>query len=93
MSPVLEPIQKHVPAWKKLGLKLKFAKEEPENAQLRQNGTVNGKKRKAPTEEEAVVQNAPVGRSTKKVKKSKSRAEEAGEVVNGSGSSHENQDE
>lgn len=87
MSPV-EPIQKHVPAWKKLGLKLKFAKEEePADIQLSQNGTANRKKRKASVEEADVVGNAPTERSAKKPKKSKSRTKDAGEVVNGYGSS------
>lgn len=87
MSPIPEPIQKHVPAWKKLGLKLKFAKEEPEDIQLRQNGTPNRRKRKASAEEEDLVEDVPIGRSAKKPKKSKSRAKDAGEVVNGYGSS------
>ena len=88
MSPIPEPTQKHVPAWKKLGLKLKFAKEEPEDIQLRQNGTPNRRKRKASAEEaEDVVEGVPVETSAKKPKKSKSRAKDAGEVVNGYGSS------
>ena len=85
MSPVSEPIQKHVPAWKKLGLKLKFAKEEPEDIQPSRNGTVDGKKRKAPAQEEAVAESPLVGRSTKRVKKSKLSAEEAEEAINGNG--------
>lgn len=92
MSPISEPIQKHVPAWKKLGLKLKFAKEEPEDTQFSRNGTVNRKKRKASVDEEkeeGVGEHASVERSAKKAKKSKPRAEEAGEVVTGNGSSHE----
>lgn len=93
MSPVPEPIQKHVPAWKKLGLKLKFAKEEPEVAQPSQNDRINHKKRKAPAKYEAVVEKTPVERSAKKVKKSTSREEEAGEAVNGNGTSHEPRDE
>lgn len=93
MSPIPEPIQKHVPAWKKLGLKLKFAKEEPEDTQPSHNGTVNLKKRKSQADDEGAADRAPIGRSTKKSKKSKSRAEETEEVVNGYGSSHERQDE
>ena len=96
MSPISEPIQKHVPAWKKLGLKLKFAKEEPEDTQFSHNGTVKRKKRKASVDEvkeECFREHAPVERSAKKAKKSKPRAEEAREVVNGNGSSHEPRDE
>ncbi|KAL9136036.1 MAG: hypothetical protein Q9175_002745, partial [Cornicularia normoerica] len=93
MSPISEPIQKHVPAWKKLGLKLKFAKEEPEDTQPSQNGTIYRKKRKAPGEEDVLVKNMPVERSAKKAKKSKLRAEEAGKAVNGLGTSHESPDE
>ena len=96
MSPIPEPAQKHVPAWKKLGLKLKFAKEQPEINQPSQNGTCDSKKRKAPAEEEYGVGEASVEKSAKKakkVKKSKSRAEEAGEAVNGFGTSTEPRDE
>ncbi|KAM0795285.1 hypothetical protein BDR22DRAFT_826259 [Usnea florida] len=92
MSPIPEPAQKHVPAWKKLGLKLKFAKEEPENTQPGQNGTYDSRKRKVPAEEEYGVGEASVEKSTKnvkKVRKSKSRAEEAEEAVNGLGISDE----
>ena len=94
MSPVPEPIQKHVPAWKKLGLKLKFAKEEPEDSQTYENGTLKRKRRKAPAEEEeAAVENLPVERSAKKIKKSKLRAEGTGEAVNGKETSHDIGDE
>ncbi len=97
MSPIPEPNQKHVPAWKKLGLKLKFAKEEPEDTQSSQNGSVDRKKRKAPAQEEAFGEHAPVERSAKKARKSKpkSKAEEAAEVVNGNGNgfSHEPREE
>ena len=95
MSPVPELIQKHVPAWKKLGLKLKFAKEEPEDSQIYENGTIKRKRRKAPAEEEdeAAVGNLPVGRSARKIKKSKLRAEETGEAINGKGTSQDIGDE
>ncbi|CAD6569221.1 MAG: hypothetical protein ASARMPREDX12_002256 [Alectoria sarmentosa] len=88
MAPIPEPIQKHVPAWKKLGLKLKFAKEEPGDAQPSQNGTTNRKKRKIAAGEEDVVEYALIQGSAKKAKKSKPRAEGVGEAVNGNGSSH-----
>ena len=95
MSPISEPIQKHVPAWKKLGLKLKFAKEEPEYTQFHESSTANQQKRKVPAEEEeeAVVGNTTVEWSAKKVKKLKSRADESGEAVNGNGTSHGDHDE
>lgn len=92
MSPIPELIQRHVPAWKKLGLKLKFAKEEPEDTQPSQNGTIDRKKRKAPAEEEGVAEHAPMERSSKKAKKSKLKPEEAGKVVNGNGSPQELRD-
>ena len=88
MFSVSESLQRHVPAWKKLGLKLKFAKEVPGDAQPSQNDPINCKKRKALTVEEAVEENAPRERSAKKVKKSKSRAEGAREAVNGNGTCH-----
>ena len=94
MSPVPELIQKHVPAWKKLGLKLKFAKEEPEDPQPRDNGNGSSKKRKIPLEDEgAIVEKAPAESSVKKVKKSKLRAEDSGEVPNGNSVSNKHQDE
>ena len=96
MSPIPEPAQKHVPAWKKLGLKLKFAKEEPENTQPSQNGTCDSRKRRATAEEEYGVGEASIQKSpmkVKKVKKSRSRAEDAGEAVNGFGISTEPRDE
>lgn len=98
MSPIPEPIQRHVPAWKKLGLKLKFAKEEPEDIQQSQNSIDGHKKRKAPArdeegEEEAIAGNVPVVRSAKKVKKSKSSTAEAGDGVIGNGTSRKPRDE
>ncbi|CAF9937083.1 hypothetical protein IMSHALPRED_011016 [Imshaugia aleurites] len=93
MSPIPEPLEKHVPAWKKLGLKLKFAKEEPEDTQPTQNGTVYHKKRKAPADEEAVTENVPAERSAKKVKKSKASAKEAGGRISENGTSQEPRDE
>ena len=93
MPPITEPIQKHVPAWKKLGLKLKFAREESEDTQLSQNGTFTHKKRKALVGEEAPVGNTPVERSAKKAKKSKLRAEEAGEAVNDIETVHDPRDD
>ena len=94
MSPVPELIQKHVPAWKKLGLKLKFAKEELEDSQPYGNGTINRKKRKPPAEEEVTaVEDLPMERSPKKIKRSKLRVEETGEAVNGKGTSHNIGDE
>ena len=93
MAPIEEPIQKHVPAWKKLGLKLKFAREEPEDNRPRQNGTGNEKKRKAPAGGDAVTKYAPVETSTAKSKKSELRAEEAGKALNGNGTPHDQLDE
>ena len=89
ISPIPELIQKHVPAWKKLGLKLKFAKEEPEDSQPYENGTIKRKRRKAFAEEDTTAENLPVERSAKKTKRSKLRAEETGEAVNGKGTSHD----
>ena len=94
MPSVPELIQKHVPAWKKLGLKLKFAKEEPEDSSTYENGTLKRKRGKAPAEEEeAAVENLPVERSAKKIKKSKLRAKETGKAINGKGTSHDIGDE
>ena len=93
VPPEPEPMQEHVPAWKKLGLKLKFAKEEPENTQPRANSAINRKKRKVPAEDEAIVASPPVERSAKKIKKLKSKAEETGEAVNGNGTSYDDENE
>ena len=41
-----EPIGKHIPAWKKLGLKLKYAKEEPDLIHHGQRASFEEKKRK-----------------------------------------------
>lgn len=43
---MLEPAVKHIPAWKKLGLKLKFAKEEPDDANETLNHSAKSNKRR-----------------------------------------------
>lgn len=74
MAPISEPISKHIPAWKKLGLKLKFAKEEPEEVNGgHKEATTNGKKRKSSSDSEFAVETAATEQPMKKLKKSKSK--------------------
>ena len=73
MAPSSEPAPKHIPAWKKLGLKLKYAKEEQEDVIGSTNQAVNGKKRKSFAENGTAVEPTPTDRSVKKAKRSKSK--------------------
>ena len=83
MAPMMEPAPKHIPAWKKLGLKLKYAKEEPENLHGGQHETSKSKKRKEPAESEFTAKSSAMDRPTKKPKKSKSHKYGPSESVNG----------
>ena len=78
MAPIGEPTAPHIPAWKRLGLKLKFAKEEPDNAIEARNGHLekaNSHKRKAAkastdTTVEVIATEPPMKKAKKtKVKK------------------------
>ena len=75
MPAVSEPAFVHIPAWKKLGLKLKFAEEEPYNASNQENRSshgVNDKKRKlAESSGESIPEIVETSRSTKRVKRTK----------------------
>jgi len=76
MGPISESALKHVPAWKKLGLKLKFAKEEPDGVnEIHSQATSNGKKRKNSADSEIAVETADAERLTRVPKKSKSKHE------------------
>ncbi|KAL2045656.1 hypothetical protein N7G274_002085 [Stereocaulon virgatum] len=82
MAPMSEPAPKHIPAWKKIGLKLEYAKEEPEDSDRSRNWFVNGTKRKAPTEGEFTAEATPTDSPTKKSKRSKSHRQGDSEPVN-----------
>ncbi|KAL9637583.1 MAG: hypothetical protein Q9164_002114 [Protoblastenia rupestris] len=80
MAPIITFEPKHIPAWKKLGLKLKNAKEEPEEDFLVQlpstiveEKSVYNRKRKAPDEGVLRSRNTDSNRAVKKPKKSKAR--------------------
>lgn len=83
MAPITEPAPKHVPAWKKLGLKLKYAKEEPDDLHGGQHETLKSKKRKEPAESEFTAESSAMDRPTKKPKKSNSHNHRPSEPVNG----------
>lgn len=75
---------KHIPAWKKIGLKLKYAKEELGEQSFSDVIVTNGKKRKVQTENGFAIDVATTDSPTKKSKKSKSTTgEEALATVNG----------
>ncbi|KAK4693854.1 hypothetical protein P7C71_g3617, partial [Lecanoromycetidae sp. Uapishka_2] len=72
MAPVSSPATKHVPAWKKLGLKLKFAKEKPDDITTHHTGVdANVRKRKSSGGSEFDVETAATDRTPKKAKTSK----------------------
>lgn len=87
MSPINEPAPKHIPAWKKLGLKLKFAKEVSEEANIGQkslaDGIFNGKKRKDTAESEEAAGAASTTPPAKKPKRSKIKSDKVTEETNG----------
>lgn len=87
MSPLPDPATKHVPAWKKLGLKLKFAKEDVENIGGEHDSVKNSKKRKSDYEEDIpAVREKPA----KKPKRSKSTKEGHTQTPNGHSKQIEN---
>ncbi|MCJ1254031.1 hypothetical protein MMC24_001845 [Lignoscripta atroalba] len=65
--------QPHIPAWKKLGLKLKYAKDIPIETRGGAHSISNEKKRKRSTEKDGTAPPAP--HSSKKTKKSPVRLE------------------
>jgi len=79
---------KHIPAWKKLGLKLKYAKEEPEKAHTAHNSVANGViigvKRKQNTEDGPTEDSTPTDRPTRKSKKSTMKPDKSAATTNGS---------
>ena len=80
MAPIISFEPRHIPAWKKLGLKLKNAKEEPEEdfvvhlpSTIVEEKPVYNRKRKAPNEGVLGSRNTDSNRAVKKSKKSKAR--------------------
>ncbi|SLM41193.1 Protein of unknown function DUF2373 [Lasallia pustulata] len=71
MVPMVEPMVPHVPAWKKLGLKLKYAKDTPDDVIHTGDSAPNSRKR-GPPESRLIAENTP----TKKPKKSVSTSTE-----------------
>lgn len=83
IAPISEPTPKHIPAWKKLGLKLKYAKEELGDDSVSKAIVTDGKKRKVTTEGDFSVDVVTRNSPSKKSKKSKSTPGEALAIVNG----------
>ena len=75
MSSAVETAPKHIPAWKKLGLKLKYAKDELSDHEGRQKNDTNAKKRKDTSDEHSLNGSTPDEKPIKKSKKSKSKTE------------------
>ena len=82
MAPISESTPTHVPAWKKIGLKLKYAKEELGENSVSKVIITNGKKRKVTTESGFAIDVATTDSPTKKSKKSKSTTGEALAIAN-----------
>ena len=83
MAAISESTPKHIPAWKKIGLKLKYANEEPGEKSVSKVIVTNRKKRKVTTESGLAIDVVTTDSPTKKSKKSKSTTEEALAIVNG----------
>lgn len=84
ITPISESTSKHIPAWKKIGLKLKYAKEEPGEHGVSKAIATDGKKRKATTEGGFSIDVITSDSPTKKSRKSKSTTGEALAIVNDS---------
>ena len=82
MAPISASTPKHIPAWKKIGLKLKHAKEELGENSVSKATVTNSKKRKVTTESGFAIDVATTDSPTKKSKKSKSTTGEALAIVN-----------
>ena len=82
IAPISEPTPKHIPAWKKLGLKLKYAKEELGEDSVSKVIVTDGKKRKVTTEGSLAIDVVTTDSHTKKSKKSKPTTGEALAIVN-----------
>lgn len=78
MSPVFEAAPKHIPAWKKLGLKLKYAKEDVEVSHEDRDSITESKKRKPSNGDNGLsIATAATDRPTKKLKKLDTREDNA----------------
>ena len=83
MAPVSESTPKHIPAWKKIGLKLKYAKEELGEDSVSKVIVAGGKKRKATTEGGFAIDVVTTDSPTKESKKSRSTTGEASAIADG----------
>jgi len=97
MSANPEPTSSHIPAWKKLGLKLKFAKEEPDDDVKHQDTrdeSANSKRRKlADVSNPASIETIPTETPLKKLKRTKTKKDKTALAPNGDDLSAANGDE
>ena len=82
MAPISESKPEHIPAWKKIGLKLKYAKDELGENSVSKVIVTNSKKRKAPTESGFAINVATTDSPTKKSKEPESTTGKALAIVN-----------
>ena len=82
MAPISESTPEHIPAWKKIGLKLKYAKDELGENSVSKVIVTNEKKRKVPTDSGFAIDAATTDSPTKKSKKSESTTGKALAIVN-----------
>ena len=66
MASLVEPIVPHVPAWKRLGLKLKYAKDTPEDV-IRTGSSVTSLKKRGPSESALSAECTPAKKAKKLV--------------------------
>ena len=69
MTSKKEPMPKHIPAWRRLGLKLKIAKEDPDDSIVIKGSSSNGKRRKGMAESDFALEYTHTDRPAKKSKK------------------------
>ena len=82
MAPISESNPEHIPAWKRIGLKLKYAKEELGENSVSKAVVTNGKKSKVTAESGFAIDVAPTDSPTKKSKKSESTTGDTLAIVN-----------
>ena len=83
MPPVAGPVPEHIPAWKKLGLKLKFAKEKPDddsNESRKEEKSDERKRKRTDNKHEISAETTSTDKPAKRAKKSKSR-ENGNEII------------
>ncbi|KAL6721336.1 hypothetical protein ACLMJK_000439 [Lecanora helva] len=92
-----DPTYTHIPAWKKMGLKLKFAKEYPENTVTHANkeveATKSKKRKSADTDDPSRLQSDIKEKPLKRPKKAKLKAAGSSRANGDSGSAPLKEDE